>query len=323
MFLFAPNLTHVCGSSTAAKLMGTAGGLVALSRIPACNIMLLGASKKSLAGFSSAAILPHTGHIYYSELVQAHPPDFRRKAAKLVAAKAALAARVDSFHDNDTRSGRIGMELKQDVLHKLEKAMEPPPARAEKALPRPDDYVNKKRAGKRVKRQKERFIVSETRKQANRMNFGEIEEDILQDSVGHSFGQAGKDTGHVRATVSTQKNTSLSKKMQKELNRQKQMHGGLSSIRGPSGGLSIIRGSGGLSTIRNPGSASTVRNPGQSGMASVVFTPFQGFEINQPKAADRVAEANAKYFGPGNFDLVKRRRLETSNGPTSTATTSS
>ena len=55
MFLFAPNLTHICGPSTAAKLMGvlaslsvllfilvsgTAGGLTALSRIPACNIQV-------------------------------------------------------------------------------------------------------------------------------------------------------------------------------------------------------------------------------------------------------------------------------------------
>ena len=69
--------------------LGTAGGLTALSRIPACNIQvgelpnmtsshwlkqLLGAKKKTLAGFSTTAMLPHTGFVYYSEVVQSQPP---------------------------------------------------------------------------------------------------------------------------------------------------------------------------------------------------------------------------------------------------------
>ena len=36
-------------------------------------LQVLGAQKKTLAGFSSAAILPHTGFIYYSDLVQSMP----------------------------------------------------------------------------------------------------------------------------------------------------------------------------------------------------------------------------------------------------------
>ena len=35
---------------------------------------VLGAQKKTLSGFSSATVLPHTGLVYYSEIVQNVPP---------------------------------------------------------------------------------------------------------------------------------------------------------------------------------------------------------------------------------------------------------
>lgn len=55
-------------------LLGTAGGLTNLSKMPACNVQILGAQKRTLSGFSTAAILPHTGHVYYSEIAQKTPP---------------------------------------------------------------------------------------------------------------------------------------------------------------------------------------------------------------------------------------------------------
>ncbi|CAI8023058.1 U4/U6 small nuclear ribonucleoprotein Prp31 [Geodia barretti] len=74
MSFIAPNVSAIVGSTVATKLMGLAGGLSALSKIPACNMLVLGAQRKTLAGFSSAAILPHTGFIFYSDLVQSTPP---------------------------------------------------------------------------------------------------------------------------------------------------------------------------------------------------------------------------------------------------------
>lgn len=53
---------------------GTAGGLTNLAKMPACNVLLVGAIKKSLSGFSQANTLPHTGYIYYTDLVQSVPP---------------------------------------------------------------------------------------------------------------------------------------------------------------------------------------------------------------------------------------------------------
>lgn len=145
MTFIAPNLSMIIGASTAAKLLGVAGGLTKLSKIPACNVAVLGAQKKTLAGyvhcqtrliemnalkchsniisfrysFSKTQTLPHAGFLYYSQIVQSTTPDLRRKAARLVAAKCTLAARVDACHESI--NGEIGREFKDDIEKKLDK----------------------------------------------------------------------------------------------------------------------------------------------------------------------------------------------------------
>lgn len=106
MSFIAPNLSIIVGASTAAKIMGErnlltaqclqmyiiftedcfgdcpvspvdagiAGGLTNLSKMPACNLMLLGAQRRTLSGFSSTSLLPHTGFIYHCDVVQSLPP---------------------------------------------------------------------------------------------------------------------------------------------------------------------------------------------------------------------------------------------------------
>eukprot|EP00479_Gromia_sphaerica_P005804 TRINITY_DN1689_c0_g1_i1.p1 TRINITY_DN1689_c0_g1~~TRINITY_DN1689_c0_g1_i1.p1 ORF type:complete len:210 (+),score=28.86 TRINITY_DN1689_c0_g1_i1:31-660(+) len=52
MEYFAPNLSALVGSDVAAQLIGIAGGLPQLTKIPSCNIQTLGASKKTYSGYS-------------------------------------------------------------------------------------------------------------------------------------------------------------------------------------------------------------------------------------------------------------------------------
>eukprot|EP00047_Mylnosiga_fluctuans_P005205 m.239043 g.239043 ORF g.239043 m.239043 type:complete len:504 (+) comp13410_c0_seq1:13-1524(+) len=272
MGFLAPNVSAICGASTAARIMGIAGGLHALAAMPACNILVLGATKRALSGFSSAAALPHTGFIYHSPLVQQQHPDIRRKAARLVAAKLALAARVDATSTGVDRKATVGIDLREELERKIEKALEPPPAKAEKALPAPDDAPRKKRGGRRFRAQKEKYGSSELRKQANRMNFGEIEEDIFQEEMGPSMGRAAKGAGMgtFRAPEAKTKGNHISKKLQKEL--QKSRHGGLSTIRGMSTNV--------------------------AGTASVAFTPVAGLEIISPHVQEK-PQAAVKYFSAG------------------------
>jgi U4/U6 small nuclear ribonucleoprotein PRP31 len=90
MTVLAPNLSVLLGSSCAAKLMATAGGLYALSKIPACNLQVIGKSGKynsAAVGMSSLHHYKHGGIIYYSEIASTIPSEYRPKATKIIAAK--------------------------------------------------------------------------------------------------------------------------------------------------------------------------------------------------------------------------------------------
>ena len=51
---------------------------------------------------------------------------------------------------------------------------EPPPVKFVKPLPKPIDPSRKRRGGKRVRKMKERYAVTELRKQQNRLNFADV-----------------------------------------------------------------------------------------------------------------------------------------------------
>jgi U4/U6 small nuclear ribonucleoprotein PRP31 len=132
---------------------------------------------------------------------------------------------------------------------------EPPPSKLVKALPKPDLDPRKRRGGKRVRAQKEHYAISEARKAANRMGFGEMEEDVYQEEMGFTLGALGKKGhagGHFRVPEATNKRKggALSKAMKKRLTQQER-----------GGGMSTMRG---LAT---------------AGTSSVAFTPVQGLEI--------------------------------------------
>ena len=127
---------------------------------------------------------------------------------------------------------------------------------------------------------KERYEISEMRKQANRMTFGEIEEDAYQDDLGFSMGQMGKSgTGRVRGPAMDQKTrVTISKRLQKR-----------------------------LQTAQVFGAKSTVRGQESGTASSVAFTPLQGLEIVNPLAAEKKQDANDGYFSTmANFIRVKK-----------------
>ena len=268
MSLIAPNLSAIVGASIAAKLMGISGGLTGLSKMPACNIQVLGAQKASMSGFSSIAVNPHCGLIFQCDLVQQAVPDLKRKAAKLVAAKSSLAARVDSNHSCTT--GSIGLQFREEILMKLTKLNEPPPVKQTKALPAPIDVPRKRRGGRRFRKMKARLGETEMRKQANRMNFGEVEDDIIQEDLGFSVGNIGKSsqTGGIRmAQIDKKTEVKLSKSLQRKLAKD-QLHGGRTTIKQQVSGTA----------------------------SSVAFTPLEGLEIKNPNAAAEISDGDAKYF---------------------------
>eukprot|EP00730_Choanoeca_flexa_P015054 TRINITY_DN6814_c0_g1_i3.p1 TRINITY_DN6814_c0_g1~~TRINITY_DN6814_c0_g1_i3.p1 ORF type:complete len:489 (+),score=153.93 TRINITY_DN6814_c0_g1_i3:54-1520(+) len=279
MHILSPNVSHICGVAIAAKIMGVAGGLTALSKMPACNILLLGSSKKVSAGFSAANTLPHTGHVFHCQLVQSQPAEVRRKCARLVAGKLALAARVDAMRDTSVTGPTVGIKLREEIEKKMEKFLEPPPAKAVKALPKPDDAPRKKRGGKRFRRIRDKYALTQAGKAANRMSFAELGEDEFQDEA--QAHRVVKQKGQVRAMESRKKGGSISKRMQKRLQQES-----------------------GLMT--------TLRNSSVSGTASVSFTPLQGLEIVTPHLNEQKGN-DGKYFGNGQgFVQVTKKAKKTS-----------
>ncbi|EQC36300.1 hypothetical protein SDRG_06405 [Saprolegnia diclina VS20] len=258
MHFLAPNLSALIGTRITAQLIGIAGGIDELSRIPSCNIQVLGQQKRVLAGFSSISTLRHTGILFGCELIQTLPPDLRKKANRVVAGKVALAARVDS---QPHRTSSCGQQFYVDLLDKFEKWQAPNKAKTKKALPRPDEKPRRKRGGKRYRKMKERTQMTDVRREVNRQNFGAANDEYGDNAMGITSGRLGAEgSGTLRVIKKAQKQTKLKLK------------------------------------------AATYTNKHTSGLASsLAFTPVQGIELMNPSAAaDRVREANKKYFGATN-----------------------
>lgn len=256
MSTIAPNLSAIIGSRVAAQLVGMAGGLISLSKIPSCNLQVMGQERKNLAGYSNIAAMPNIGSLYYCELIQNCPPYLRKKALKVVAGKVVLAARVDSYMN--TPNGKEGQRLRRELEEKIEKWLEPPKAKTKKALPIPEEKKRSKRGGKRVRRWKERFAMTDLRSQQNKISFSDTIGEYGDSAMGNDLGMVGAaDSGKLRAPI--KKEVHLAKKQKKVISLSSGQTNGLSS--------------------------------------SLVFTPVQGLELINPNAAEeRVREANKKWF---------------------------
>ncbi|KAJ2558258.1 U4/U6-U5 snRNP complex subunit prp31 [Coemansia sp. RSA 1933] len=262
MPLIAPNVTAVVGSSTAAKLIVEAGGLTALSKIPSCNIQVLGKSQHGTTGMSSLSIKKHAGFIYYSEAVRSVPDDFRNKMLRKLSAKCALAARVDAQHE--ATDGALGKRFRAELDAQVEKLLEPPPMNAVKPLPIPDEGPKRRRGGRKVRKAQEPFVMTELQKQRDRLQFGTFQDEaIIMDEM-EGAGMMGHSVGRVRATqMNNRAKAKVAKKYEKYL--------------------------------KAPSAAAA------SGIASIAFTPVQGFELANPAPASTHANkkarvANDKYF---------------------------
>jgi U4/U6 small nuclear ribonucleoprotein PRP31 len=261
MSRIAPNTCLLIGSRVAAQLIGLAGGLEALSRIPACNIQVMGQEKRGgfMAGFSNLAVIPHVGIIAFCDLVQDLPPFLRKKAVKVISGKVALTARIDSYENHP--DGEEGKRFRKEIEEKFEKLQAPNKAKTKKALPIPEDKRKSKRGGKRVRRFKERFAMTEMRAQQNKMNFKVDEGEYGDSAMGVDLGMlsSAAGSGKLRAPQEKKIANTMSKKQKKAISMSSGQTNGLSS--------------------------------------SLVFTPVQGLELCNPQAAlDKVKQANEKWF---------------------------
>jgi len=92
-----PTCTGLVGGVVAARLLAAAGGLEALARLPAGTIQVLGARTALFAHIRSGSAPPKHGIIYQYRKVHGAKKGRKGKVSRTLAAKIALAARIDYF----------------------------------------------------------------------------------------------------------------------------------------------------------------------------------------------------------------------------------
>lgn len=312
MSMFAPNLTALIGSATAAQLINYAGGISGLAKTPAANIPPLGNKKSARAtGLATNVGVRNQGVLYQNEIIRAVPMDLKKQAMRRLSGKVVLAARVDAAHESP--SGDQGLAFADEVEKAINKLSEAPPNSGVKALPAPDDKPSRKRGGRRVRKMKEATAMTDLRKAQNRMAFGKEEAE-----VGYGAGDGTKgmgmigaqDDGRVRAQqIDNRTKAKLSKK-----------NAGWGGATPASGTATSLRSfGGGPSTpgalkaqgLRASGVGSGLKtNVGNAGgtVSTIAFTPVQGLELVDPKVRDemnrkRKAEED-RWFKGGTFTQV-------------------
>ncbi|WP_232685863.1 NOP5/NOP56 family protein [Halobacterium zhouii] len=109
----APNLASLAGPVLAARLIALAGGLEDLAKQPSGTVQVLGAEDALFAHLRGHASSPKHGVIYTHEYVHGTHPDQRGSAARALAGKLSIAARIDHY------SGDLRPELGEELDERI------------------------------------------------------------------------------------------------------------------------------------------------------------------------------------------------------------
>merc|ERR1712129_520642 len=116
MLAIAPNLTVLVGELVGARLIAHAGSLMNLAKHPASTVQILGAEKALFKALKTKHDTPKYGLIYHAQLVGQASSKMKGKVSRMLAAKAALACRVDALGDELTLIlvSNTGLKLSQE-----------------------------------------------------------------------------------------------------------------------------------------------------------------------------------------------------------------
>jgi nucleolar protein 56 len=92
-----PNCSALAGGLVAARILALAGGLSALARLPASSIQVLGAKGALFSHLTRGTPPPKHGIIFQHKRVHSAPRDTRGRVARVLAARLAIAARIDEY----------------------------------------------------------------------------------------------------------------------------------------------------------------------------------------------------------------------------------
>ncbi len=128
---YAPNLSEIAGPLLGAKLLSMAGGLKKLATLPASTIQVIGAEKALFKHLSGKATPPKHGILFQHYLVRNFPKKYRGKIARSLAAKIAIAAKLDAFSNR-----YYADKLKRDLMKRVDEIKKEMKTRKKKIIER-------------------------------------------------------------------------------------------------------------------------------------------------------------------------------------------
>ncbi len=111
----APNLSMLAGPVLAARLISLSGGLESLAKQPSGTVQLLGAEDALFAHLRGGAPSPKHGIIFTHEYVSGTRREERGSAARALAGKLSIAARIDHY------SGDRRPDLQRELDERMER----------------------------------------------------------------------------------------------------------------------------------------------------------------------------------------------------------
>lgn len=100
-----PNMSALVGGLVAARLMSRAGGLAAVAKMPGSSIQVIGAEGALFSHIRTGTPSPKHGIVFQHRRVHNAPREVRGSVARALAAKLAIAARLDYYR------GELDMEF--------------------------------------------------------------------------------------------------------------------------------------------------------------------------------------------------------------------
>merc|ERR1711983_561177 len=117
MIAIAPNLTILVGELVGARLISHAGSLMNLAKHPASTVQFLGAEKALFKALKTKHDTPKYGLIYHAQLVGQASSKLKGKVSRMLAAKAAIATRVDALGEETNTD--LGIEHRAKVESRI------------------------------------------------------------------------------------------------------------------------------------------------------------------------------------------------------------
>jgi nucleolar protein 56 len=166
----SPNLKGLLTATVGARLIAKAGSLKRLASLSSSTIQILGAEKALFRTLKTGANPPKHGLLFQHPVIHSAPKWQRGKLARAIAAKAAIAARVDLYGRDPLTNKTLSTKLTDRITEIQQKYKEP----SEPQKRRIQQHTQGYRRGDRNTYNKNKGRNYDSRRESDRVRDGEF-----------------------------------------------------------------------------------------------------------------------------------------------------